>query len=107
LPEYRLHITVAEHGRDPADGERVLEGFMQTHPEVGPSVSQNSAAGTLSITFSLDAADANEAIDLGRPIFARGGSASGLSPAPVVGMEISLVPDEEHDVVAEGEPVSV
>jgi hypothetical protein len=107
LSEYRFHITLAEGGRDPANGERLLDAFMDVHPEVGPSVSQDTVAGTLSITFSLDATDANDAIDLGRPIFARGTSASGLPSAQVVGMEISLVPAEEHDVVGESERVPV
>ena len=107
MPEYRFHITVTEHGRDPANGDRVLEAFMETHPEVGPVVSQNTVSGTLSVTFSLEAEDVNAAIDLGRPVFAEGGAASGLPSTQVVGFEISLVPAEEYELVPEPDPLSV
>lgn len=102
MPEYRIHVTLAEHGHDPENGVAFLEGFMKMHPEVGPSVSQNTEDGTLSVTFSLDAEDTNEAFELARPIFASGAAASELEFRPVVNLEISLVP--EHEIVEEPEP---
>ena len=105
MPEHRLHITVAEHGADLANGERVLDAFMEAHPEVGPSVSQNTAVGTLSVTFSLDAADANDAYERGREVFADGVRASSLAPTPIVGLEIELVPADELDPADEPEPL--
>lgn len=105
MPEHRIHITVSEHGYDLENGERFLKGFTETHPEVGPSVSQNTADGTLSVTLSLDAEDANEAFELSRPIFVDGAYASGLDVTQIVGVEVSLVPAEEYDPEQRPEPV--
>jgi hypothetical protein len=96
MPEHRIHITVADHGHDLDNGERFLAGFSKTHPEVGPSVSQNIAEGTLSVTFSLDAADADQALEFGRPIFVAGGDASGLTPTNIISVEAHLVRAEDE-----------
>lgn len=100
-----MTITVSEHGHDLENGERVLDGFMETHPETGPSVSQNTREGTLSVTFGVDSDDAKEAIDRARRIFADGATASGLKPSQVVNFEASLVAAEEPEPVEAREPV--
>lgn len=105
MPEHRIHITVSEHGYELENGERFLNGFMETHPEVGPSVSQSTADGTLSVTLSLDAEDANEAFERSRRIFVDGAYASGLNVTQIVGVEVSLVPAEEHEPEHKPEPV--
>src|SRR4051812_33601023 len=69
MPEYRLTITVSEHGSAPENGERFLNGFMREHPEVGPSVAQNVATGTLSVTFIVDASGGKDAMERGLKIF--------------------------------------
>lgn len=105
MPEHRIQVTISEHGHDPNNGVTWLDAFMETHPEVGPSVSQNTVTGTLSVTFSLEAPDANEAFDLARPIFMEGARASGLEPTQIVNVEVSLVPTEEYEDTEEREPV--
>jgi hypothetical protein len=105
LPEHRIEITIPAYGHDPDNGPRFLESFMRLHPEVGPSVSQNTTSGTLSVTFSLDADDANEAFDLARPIFNESASGTGLMPRKVINVEVSLIPAEEYEDIEEPEAV--
>ena len=107
MPEHRIHITISGHGRLPANGERFLEGFMSTHPEVGPVVSQNVIDGRMGVTFSLDAADASDAFERARPVFDAGLAASGLERTPIVNLEISLVPANEYGSIEASEPALV
>ena len=106
--EYRIWVTLAEHGRSGIaedNAERLLDAFEKVHPEVGPSVGANPSQGTLSVLFSLDATDANEAFERGRPIFAAGLRASGLRPTPVTRIEIEAVPAGELEEQPDLQPV--
>jgi hypothetical protein len=105
LPEHRIHVTIPEYGYDLDNGDRFVDAFMRTHPEIGPSVSQNIVTGTLSVTFSLDAEDANEAFHLARRAFEDGASATGLEPTKMVAVEVSLVPAEEFEDVEQRDAV--
>jgi hypothetical protein len=70
MREYRITVTMTEHGRpDVAEGnaEALLTAFEKTHPEVGAAVGADLEQGTLEVTFSIDAEDANEAYKAGRP----------------------------------------
>lgn len=104
--EYRVTITISEHGSDPANGERFLAGFMNAHPEAGPAVSQNLETGTLSVTFSFEAHDLAGVADQASSIFTAGANATGLPATPLVHAEIESVSDDEvDDVEFEPEPV--
>ena len=105
MSEYRLTVTVADHGHDLENGERFLDGFMEAHPEVGPSVSQNTETGTLSVTFSVDAEDPDAAYEQSKTIFPEGANASGLPPTHIVKVELELVEDAELAEDDEREPV--
>jgi len=105
--EYRITVTLAEHGRPGIaedNAEVLLSAFEKAHPEVGPSVSANFRQETLSVLFSLDAEDANQAFERGRPIFAAGLRASGLRPTPVTRIEIEAVPADEFEEQPELQP---
>ena len=107
--EYRLEITMTEFGRDEETAERFLDGFLQTHPEVGAVVSQNLRTGHLTLVFSLEAADPQDAWERGRPIFGAGAAASGLSADdtqvislhvdPVDAGELVDSPSEAHELL--------
>jgi hypothetical protein len=73
--------------------------------EGGPSVSQNTEEGTLTITFALDAKDAKDALERAGEIFAEGANATELAPSEVLDVEASVVRVEEADDTAEREPV--
>ena len=104
--EYRVTITISDYGSDPANGERFLAGFMETNPEAGPVVSQNTDTGTLSVTFCFEADDLAGVADRASTIFAEGANATGLPPTPLVRAEVDSVPDEDFDESSpETEPV--
>lgn len=87
--DYRLNITMSDYGRDPSNGERFLEAFDATHPEVGGVVSQNVATGTLTLT--VDATDADDAYRRAQPIIAAVADASGLPPTRPIALEVEAV----------------
>lgn len=87
----RVRVTISEHGADPDNGERFLEGFLATHPETNPVVSQNTADGTLTVSFTVEAEDAFAAGPVGGQIFAEGANASGLAVTEVLDVTVTLV----------------
>lgn len=101
--EYRIHITLiglAESSQDAIEkaGEQVLEGFMQAHPETGPVVSASFTEATVTITYALVATNANEASDLGRPIFV-----DGMKAAMAEGLDLTDI--RAHSIEVEPVPI--
>ena len=103
--ECRITITMAGCGTDADAADALLEAFLAKHPETGPVVSQNRAADTISVTFSLKAGDQEHALKLGQVIWAESGAASGLQPTPIVRAEIEAVGDAAEDRPPAGEHV--
>ncbi len=94
--EYRLTITIPQHGWAEEHADRLLDGFLATHPEAGPVVGQDLEAATLTVVFSLEAENVYEAFERGREVFADGATASGLSsPDGPVSASVEEVGDEE------------
>lgn len=94
--EYQITVEVAEYGHEPEDGERFLSGFMETHPEVGPAVSQNTETGVLTILFSFEAAEVGDLAEEAATVFSDGAQATGLPATKVLSMHIDLVEDEDR-----------
>jgi hypothetical protein len=46
-----MEFVVADHGRDPKNGERMMDGFMTVYPEGGPSVIQNTEDGRMTVSL--------------------------------------------------------
>lgn len=89
--EYRLTITMSGYGHDENAADTLLDGFLEKHPDTGPVVSQDRAAGTISVTFSLQASSQDHALKLGQVVWAESGAASGLKPTHVVRLEIEPI----------------
>src|SRR5205823_944916 len=98
--EFRVTVTIAEHGRDPENGHRFLRGFRATHPDIGPVVDQDIESGHLSVTFSYEAKDLMDAMNKWPSIFADGAQASGLTRTPLmdfaIAAEVQLVEGGEY-----------
>ena len=93
---HRITITIAGHGRDENDAERVLDAFKATHPEVGAVVAQNTAEDTMDVTFSLAAEDVDKAFVRGRLVFVDGMTASELEFRPPIAAHVQVIePDRE------------
>lgn len=63
--EYRLTVTIAEHGASEEVAERILDALVEVHPETGPVVSQDLTDSTLTITVAIEATDPWTASTLG------------------------------------------
>lgn len=98
---YRLRMTLDSYSDSEDYAEQFLEGFVATYPEAGPVVSQNLIEGTMTVVFSVEAKDHEEAWERGRPIFAAGGAASGLKPAQIVEMTISRIVPQDTNLGAD------
>lgn len=81
-----------------------MRAFMSTFPEGGPSVAQNVATGTLTMTFAFDAEDAKDAVERGVEVFVEGANATGLPATEVLAVEAAIVTAEASGV-APPEPV--
>jgi hypothetical protein len=95
MDSFRLRLSMSDYGRDPENGERFLEAFMKTHPEVGPVVSQNVQTGQLVVTIALEARDVTDAVGRGVPIFVEGLEASELPPSDVLDISAALIRADE------------
>ena len=101
MDSFRLQLSISDLGRDPENGERLLEAFMEVHPEAGPVVSQNARTSRLVVTIAVDGTDITEALSDGLPIFLDGLSASKLSPRDVLDISASLISADELDEARE------
>jgi hypothetical protein len=97
MDSFRLRLSISDLGRDPQNGERLLEAFMKTHPEAGPVVSQNVETGRLVVTIAVEGTDITEALVKGVPIFVDGLGASKLPPSDLLDISASLIPADELD----------
>ena len=101
--EFRVTVTIAEHGHDPENGLRFLKGFRETHPETGPVVDQNVETGRLAVTYSFDANDLLDAMSIGPRIFVEGATASGL---PATALTDFAVAAEVQITAVSGDPAT-
>ena len=104
MDSFRLRLSISDLGRDPENGEHLLEAFMRTHPEAGPVVSQNVEIGRLVVTIAVDGTDITEALGKGVPIFVDGLGASKLVPPDVLEVSASPIPADELDEARELQP---
>jgi hypothetical protein len=88
---FRLRLSISDLWRDPENGERLLEAFVNTHPEAGPVVSQNMQTGRLVATIAVEGTDIIEALVKGVPIFVDGLGASKLPPSDVLDISASPI----------------
>jgi hypothetical protein len=104
MDSFRLRLSISDLGRDPQNGERLLEAFIKTHPEAGPVVSQNVKTGRLVVTIGVEGTDITEALGKGVPVFVDGLDASKLPPPDVLDLSASLIPAGELDETRELQP---
>jgi hypothetical protein len=93
--EYRVTITMSGHGSDEQAAEDFLEGYLQTHPDAGPVVSQDSEEDTISVTLSVRASSQQRALDLAVDIWVDGGEKSGVPPGEAVRAEVERISDQD------------
>jgi hypothetical protein len=103
--EYRYTVEVTEYGFDPANGEKFLDALMETHPETGPAVSQNTETGVLTAVLSFDAPSVTDVAEHAIDLFTDGAALTGLPPTTVLSVLIELVREEDESPTEEREQV--
>lgn len=93
--EYRVTLTMSGYGSDDQAAEDFLEGCLQTHPDAGPIVSQNSEEDTISVTLSVQASSQQKALELAVEMFINGGEKSGVPPGEAVKAEVERIADKD------------
>lgn len=91
--EWRITVSLGGYGADEDAADAFLDGFLEHHADAGPVVSQDASSDETAIVFSVMAADARHALDLGEVIFVDGAKRSGLTPVPTVKVEVECIDD--------------
>lgn len=94
--EYVATITL-EHAGGAEDGDRLLDAFLAGHAEASPVVGEDLKAGTIDVTFAVEARDGYEAFERARGVFAAATSETAFA-RPVVGVTVELVDTHELEV---------
>lgn len=104
--EYRVTITMAGYGDDDDAAGAFLDGWLATHPEVGPVISQNSEEDSISSTISLQTSGEDRAVTLASSAWIEAGVESGLEPGDILRVEVERIDEPEQDCAVEsGESV--
>jgi methenyltetrahydromethanopterin cyclohydrolase len=96
MGDFRITITIAEHGFDSAAAERCIDSLDRLYAEVGPVVTQNVADGTMAITIAVTAADAWEAGKAAARIYAAALDDAQLRVTPVIDVHTTAVDPERE-----------
>jgi hypothetical protein len=84
--EYVATITL-EHTGNTDDADALLDAFLAGHAQASPIVGEDLQAGTIDVTFAVDAKDGYEAFERARKAFAAA-TAHTQFARPVVGVAI-------------------
>jgi hypothetical protein len=87
--EFRITVRLAGQSSED-DAERLLDAFLEAHPEVGPVVETDLADQVVAVTYSLDAEDLRTLVERAAKVFAAGYARSGLPPGDLTA-EVGLV----------------
>lgn len=86
MTEHQVTISIADHGFAAENGEAWLEAMLEWAPGAGPVVDQSLEAGTLSVTFTVEAADPHAAIATAEEVFGRAAQETELAAPRIVGL---------------------
>jgi len=84
--EYVATITL-DHTGDSDDADALLDAFLAGHAQASPIVGEDLQAGTIDITFAVEAQDGYEAFERARSLFAAATERTQFA-RPVVGVTV-------------------
>jgi hypothetical protein len=87
--EHQIDITIAEHGRDPENGDALLGAFEATRPGIDVVIDQNVQSGQITATFFLEADSVEDAVQEGILTFATAATAAGFEPSEVTAVSVA------------------
>jgi hypothetical protein len=95
LVEYRVTVTIAEHGFSDEAAESALDALLEIAEAAGPVVSQDAESGEMRLTIALDADDAWTAAEQASSVFAEALDKTGLPVTEVIGVQVTAVERED------------
>lgn len=102
--EYRLSVVVAELGaQDVAEEhmEQFIDGFEATHPGAGAVMAANFRLETLDATFTVEAENAREAVEVGGDAFCDAATATGIPPTEILEIKATRLASTRHGQLTE------
>ncbi len=94
---YRVTITMSGYGSDEEAASKLLKGHLQLHPDVGPTVSQDSEEDTIAVTVTVAGAAQYDALDVASEIWVVGGEMSGLRAGEILKAEVVRLRGKEAE----------
>lgn len=86
--EYVATITL-NHAGDTEDADALLDAFVARNADASPVVGEDLSAGTIDVTFSVDADDGYRAFERAHELFATVTAQTAFA-RPVVGVTVEL-----------------
>jgi hypothetical protein len=91
--EYVATITL-DHTGDADEADALLDAFLAAHAQASPVVGEDLQAGTIDVTFAVDAQDGYEAFERARTVFAEATARTRFA-RPVVGVAVETADTRE------------
>jgi hypothetical protein len=89
--EFRISVTVSDHGRDEDSLDRAIDAFHTIAPDAGAVVDANTHTGALTATFTIDADGVDEVKDIASQIFADAMNTAELPLTEILDADIEAV----------------
>lgn len=90
---YIVAITLDRSG-SADESDALLDAFVTARADASPVVGEDLQAGTIDVTFAVEAGDDCEAFERGRAVFAAATTDTGFA-RPVVAVSVELVDERE------------
>jgi hypothetical protein len=84
--EHRIDITIAERGRDPENGDRLLGALHELVPGAEGVTDQNLETGDLTVSFVIDGDSMGSAVKQAIDVFALATDRAGFGSPCAVAM---------------------
>jgi hypothetical protein len=84
--EYIATITL-DHSGEASDADALLDAFLAGHADASPIVGEDLQAGTIDVSFAVQAQDGYEAFERARSLFAAASEHTQFA-RPVVGVTV-------------------
>jgi hypothetical protein len=99
--DHRIDITVAECGRDPENGDRLLGALYDIGPAAEAVIDQNVSTGNLTASFVIEGETMGSAVKEGIDVFAAAAARAGLGTPHAIALSAAECSrDEDADLAA-------
>jgi hypothetical protein len=99
--DHRIDITVAQCGRDPENGDKLLGALYDIEPSTEAVIDQNVSTGKLTASFVMAGDTMGAAVKRGIDVFAAAAVRAGLGTPHAIALSAAeCARDEDADLAA-------